>query len=140
MGLIDGLYPGAAAAGSARLCRSPSEITPPRIYEVYTRGVLTLARLGREAPIAAVSPEGPVLRHVDRSQVATGLAVPELPAKGAASCRAPRSSAPTRRSSTSRRRPRACAFRCHRRIDCLADPPVAPPTTPVPGPQELRIR
>ena len=37
----------------------------PRIGEVYTRGTLTLARLGREAPIAAASPTGgPVLRNV----------------------------------------------------------------------------
>ena len=34
----------------------------PRIGEVYTRGTLTLARLGREAPIAAASPRGPALR------------------------------------------------------------------------------
>ena len=34
----------------------------PRISEVYTRGTLTLARLGREAPIAATSPNGPALR------------------------------------------------------------------------------
>ena len=31
----------------------------PRISTVYTRGTLTLARLGREAPIAAASPERP---------------------------------------------------------------------------------
>ena len=41
---------------------------PPRrrgSREVYTRGTLTLARLGREAPIAAASPAGgPVLRNV----------------------------------------------------------------------------
>jgi hypothetical protein len=37
-------------------------IKPPRIAEVYTRGTLTLARLGREAPIAAASPNGPALR------------------------------------------------------------------------------
>jgi hypothetical protein len=29
---------------------------------VYTKGTLTLARLGREAPIAAASPDGPALR------------------------------------------------------------------------------
>jgi hypothetical protein len=33
------------------------------IGEVYTRGTLTLARLGREAPIAAASPMGPALRN-----------------------------------------------------------------------------
>src|SRR5215212_1248639 len=43
MGLIDGLYPGAAAAG-LRSFRESGEITPPRIGEVYTKGTLTLAR------------------------------------------------------------------------------------------------
>jgi hypothetical protein len=56
VGLIDGLYPGAAAAGLRNF-------KPPRIAEVYTRGTLTLARLGREAPIAAASPNGPALRN-----------------------------------------------------------------------------
>lgn len=66
VGLIEGLYPGAAAAG-LRNYPDSGKIKPPRIAEVYTRGVLTLARLGREAPIAAVSPEGPVLRHAARA-------------------------------------------------------------------------
>jgi hypothetical protein len=66
MGLIDGLYPGAAAEGLRNFPGS-GEIKPPRVAEVYTRGVLTLARLGREAPIAALSPEGPVLRHASRA-------------------------------------------------------------------------
>jgi hypothetical protein len=35
----------------------------PRISEVYTRGTLTLARLGREAPVAVKSPNGPALRN-----------------------------------------------------------------------------
>ncbi len=62
VGLIDGLYPGAAAAGLRNFPESKT-IKPPRISEVYTRGTLTLARLGREAPIAAVSPNGPALRN-----------------------------------------------------------------------------
>lgn len=66
VGLLDGLYPGAAAEGLRNFPDS-KEIKPPRIAEVYTRGVLTLARLGREAPIAALSPEGPVLRHASRA-------------------------------------------------------------------------
>ena len=54
LGLVEGLYPGAAAAGFRNF--PDSGITKaPRIAEVYTRGVLTLARLGREAPIAAAS-------------------------------------------------------------------------------------
>jgi hypothetical protein len=62
VGLIDGLYPGAAAAGLRQFPESKT-VTVPRIAEVYTRGTLTLARLGREAPIAAVSPNGPALRN-----------------------------------------------------------------------------
>jgi hypothetical protein len=62
VGLIDGLYPGAAAAGLRKFPEAKT-IKPPRISEVYTRGTLTLARLGREAPIAAASPNGPALRN-----------------------------------------------------------------------------
>jgi hypothetical protein len=61
LGLVDGLYPGAAAQGFRDFPES-QEITPPRIAEVYTRGTLTLARLGREAPIAMASPAGPAIR------------------------------------------------------------------------------
>lgn len=62
MGLIEGLYPGAAAQGLRDFPESGS-VKAPRIGEVYTRGALTLARLGREAPIAAASPNGPALRN-----------------------------------------------------------------------------
>jgi hypothetical protein len=62
VGLVDGLYPGAAAAGLRNFPESTT-IRAPRIAEVYTRGTLTLARLGREAPIAAASPNGPALRN-----------------------------------------------------------------------------
>ena len=61
VGLVDGLYPGAAAAGLRNFPESGT-LTPPRIGEVYTKGTLTLARLGREAPIAAASPSGPAVR------------------------------------------------------------------------------
>jgi hypothetical protein len=64
LGLVDGLYPGAAAAGFRDYPES-REIVPPRIAEVYTKGTLTLARLGREAPIAMANPAGPVLRNVE---------------------------------------------------------------------------
>lgn len=77
LGLIDSLYPGAAAAG-VRADPDSGKLVPPRIGEVYTRGVLTLARLGREAPIAAASPSGPVLRHVGRSELATAALYPNL--------------------------------------------------------------
>jgi hypothetical protein len=64
MGLVEGLYPGAAAAGLRNFPDSKT-VTVPRIAEVYTKGTLTLARLGREAPIAAASPKGPVLRNIE---------------------------------------------------------------------------
>ena len=61
MGLIDGLYPGAKKDGLRNFPDSAT-VKSPRIGEVYTRGTLTLARLGREAPIAALSPAGAALR------------------------------------------------------------------------------
>jgi hypothetical protein len=77
VGLIDGLYPGAAAAGLRNFEESRS-ITPPRIAEVYTKGTLTLARLGREAPIAAASPDGPALRNVTSGSLNARLLYPEI--------------------------------------------------------------
>jgi len=61
VGLVEGLYPGAAAEGFRNFPESKTT-KAPRISEVYTKGTLTLARLGREAPIAALSPNGPALR------------------------------------------------------------------------------
>ncbi len=69
MGLVDGLYPGAAAAGLRDFPESAS-IVPPRIGEVYTKGTLTLARLGREAPIAMANPAGPVIRNAGAAAIA----------------------------------------------------------------------
>ena len=62
VGLVDGLYPGAAAEGFRNFPESTS-VRAPRISEVYTKGTLTLARLGREAPVAVASPQGPALRN-----------------------------------------------------------------------------
>jgi hypothetical protein len=76
MGLVEGLYPGAAAAGLRNFPESKT-ITPPRISEVYTKGTLTLARLGREAPIAAASPNGPVLRNVEGGSLEARSLYPE---------------------------------------------------------------
>jgi hypothetical protein len=77
MGLIEGLYPGAAAAGLRDFPESAT-IKAPRISEVYTKGTLTLARLGREAPIAAASPAGgPVLRNIRGGSLAARLLYPE---------------------------------------------------------------
>ena len=76
VGLVDGLYAGAADAGFRNFPESPT-IKAPRIGKVYTRGTLTLARLGREAPIAAASPEGPVLRNVTGGSLAARLLYPD---------------------------------------------------------------
>jgi hypothetical protein len=77
VGLIDGLYPGAAAAGLRNFPES-TDTEPPRISEVYTKGTLTLARRGREAPIAAASPEGEVLRNVEGGSLAARALYPEV--------------------------------------------------------------
>jgi hypothetical protein len=76
LGLVDGLYPGAAEAGFRAFPES-REIMPPRIGEVYTRGTLTLARLGREAPIAMANPAGPVLRSIEYGSLNARLLYPE---------------------------------------------------------------
>jgi hypothetical protein len=77
MGLVDGLYPGTAVAGLRSFPES-GEITPPRIGEVYTKGTLTLARLGREAPIAAASPGAGVLRNVEGGSLAARMLYPDV--------------------------------------------------------------
>ena len=101
VGLVEGLYPGAAAAGFRNFPESTT-ITAPRIGEVYTRGTLTLARLGREAPIAAGNPAGPVAAERRGRQPRGAAAVPRGPPDDAGRrCRGRRSSAPTRRCSTS---------------------------------------
>ena len=77
VGLVDGLYPGAAAAGFRAFPESATT-KAPRIGEVYTKGTLTLARLGREAPIAAASPAGgAVLRNVTGGSLAARALYPE---------------------------------------------------------------
>jgi len=77
MGLVEGLYPGSAAAG-LRAFPGSADVKAPRIGEVYTKGTLTLARLGREAPIAAVSPSGAVLRNVTGGSLAARLLYPSV--------------------------------------------------------------
>jgi hypothetical protein len=77
VGLVDGLYPGAAADGFRNFPESKTT-RAPRISEVYTRGTLTLARLGREAPIAAASPAGPALRNPAHGSLAARLLYPEV--------------------------------------------------------------
>jgi hypothetical protein len=78
IGLIDGVYPGAGAAGLRNFPES-TEIEAPRIGEIYTKGALTLARLGREAPIAAASPAGAeVLRDVEGGSLAARELYPDV--------------------------------------------------------------
>ncbi len=77
MGLIEGLYPGSAAAG-LRAFPESADVKAPRIGEVYTKGTLTLARLGREAPIAALSPQGAVLRNVEGGSLAARMLYPSV--------------------------------------------------------------
>jgi hypothetical protein len=76
VGLVEGLYAGAAAAGFRSFPESTT-IKAPRIGKVYTRGTLTLARLGREAPIAAGNPAGFPLRNVEGGSLAARLLYPE---------------------------------------------------------------
>ena len=77
MGLIDGIYPGAGADGLRNFPES-ADIDAPRIGEVYTKGTLTLARLGREAPIAALSPTGEVLRNIEGGSLAARMLYPDV--------------------------------------------------------------
>ena len=77
VGLVDGLYPGAAEAGLRNFPDSQT-VRAPRISEVYTKGTLTLARLGREAPIAAASPAGDVLRNVEGGSLDARSLYPEV--------------------------------------------------------------
>jgi hypothetical protein len=93
VGLVDGMYAGAAAQGLRNFPES-RDIKPPRIGEVYTRGTLTLARLGREAPIAAASPNGPALRNPPYGSAAARALYPggrPAPSDPARSERLPRS-------------------------------------------------
>jgi hypothetical protein len=77
MGLIEGIYPGAAGAGLRNFPESAG-VDAPRIGEVYTKGTLQLARLGREAPIAAASPGDAVLRNIEGGSLAARLLYPDV--------------------------------------------------------------
>jgi hypothetical protein len=77
VGLVDGLYAGAGAEGFRNFPESRT-IKAPRIAEIYTKGTLTLARLGREAPIARGNPAGPALRNVEGGSLAARLLYPEI--------------------------------------------------------------
>ena len=119
VGLVDGLYPGAAAAGLRNFPESTS-IEAPRISEVYTKGTLTLARLGREAPIAAANPAGPVLRNVEGGSLAARLLYPVRPPHRAAEAAAiagdrHRRTGAVRAARRHRRSPQAAPGHPHRR-------------------------
>lgn len=100
VGLVDGLYPGAAAQGLHEFPES-REIRAPRIGEVYTQGTLTLARLGREAPIAVGSPNGPALRNPAYGSLAARACIRRAAQPGRSDWSALRRSGRTRRCSTS---------------------------------------
>src|SRR3954466_3403142 len=76
VGLVEGIYPGSAAEAFRQYPES-RDVKAPRIGEVYTKGTLTLARLGREAPIAAGNPAGAVLRNVESGSLQARLLYPE---------------------------------------------------------------
>ena len=77
VGLVEGLYPGAAAAGFRNFPESTT-IDAPRIGEVYTKGTLTLARLGREAPIAAATRPARAARTSSGGSLAARRLYPEV--------------------------------------------------------------
>jgi hypothetical protein len=77
VGLVEGLYAGSAAAGFRDFPESATT-RAPRIGEVYTKGTLTLARLGREAPVARANPAGPVLRNVEGGSLAARMLYPDV--------------------------------------------------------------
>jgi len=76
VGLVEGLYAGSAAAGFRNFPGSATT-KAPRIGEVYTKGTLTLARLGREAPIATANPAGALLRNVEGGSLAARSLYPD---------------------------------------------------------------
>jgi hypothetical protein len=77
VGLVEGLYAGSGAAGFRNFPESATT-KAPRIGEVYTKGTLTLARLGREAPVAMANPAGPVLRNVEGGSLAARMLYPDV--------------------------------------------------------------
>jgi hypothetical protein len=134
VGLVDGLYPGAGAAG-LRSFPDSGRIIPPRIGEVYTLGTLTLARLGREAPVAAASPAGgPVLRDVEYGSAAARALYPAgrpgrptfLPRSPVIGTGSPVQYVPSEEPGARRHMPGGGT--------AVADPPPAPPAQVPPAP------
>jgi hypothetical protein len=77
IGLVEGLFPAAGQISFRKQGRTKGFV--PRIGEVYTKGTLTLARLGREAPIAAGTgnPGGIGLRDVVYASSSSRLLYPD---------------------------------------------------------------
>ena len=78
VGLVEGLYAGRGcgrASGASRRARRSRRRASARSTR---EGTLTLARLGREAPIAAGNPAGPALRDVERGSLAARQLYPEI--------------------------------------------------------------
>ena len=76
--LLEGLLvKKAGLVDAVGLVPESTTVKAPRIGEVYTQGTLTLARLGRDAPIAVGNPAGPALRDVERGSLAARLLYPE---------------------------------------------------------------
>ena len=88
VGLVDGLYPGAAAAGLPQLPGEHDDRRRRASARSTRKGTLTLARLGREAPIAAGEPGGPGAAERRGRQPGRAAALPGGPADAArSSCR-----------------------------------------------------
>jgi hypothetical protein len=66
-GLIESVFPG---GGAAMLERQGREGEVKNIDEVYTRGAVQLARLGRESPLGAGALRGEALRNASYSSAA----------------------------------------------------------------------
>ena len=133
MGLVDGPLSRSGRRGARNFPESKT-ITAPRISKVYTKGTLTLARLGREAPIAAASPSGPVLRNVEGGSLDARSLYPETRQTRPESCPGRRSSARARPCSTRRASsgagPRPMRRRSARRASGPRPPPrVSSPTS-----------
>jgi hypothetical protein len=77
IGLVEGLFPAAGPISFRKQGRTKGPV--PRIGEVYTKGTLTLARLGREAPIAAGTgnPGGSPIRDVVYASASSRLLYPD---------------------------------------------------------------
>ena len=100
VGLVDGLYPGAAAAGFRNFPES-TEIVAPRIGEVYTQGHADARPARPRGADRRGQPGRPVLRNVEGGSLAARRLYPEVRQTMPSRSRGLRSSAPTRRCSTS---------------------------------------